>query len=261
MPPRTRSSTGSIKRVARYVESVDSMDIEPQVIPKARSSTKRTPRGKHESGSDSDFDMSQDGTESESSEEELTSSMDDHHSTNIAGVSSVDDFSVDADAVAPKPVRKRVSKKATFAPLPEDSILHDGKVNPFPESRLNMSSADIYESISSSVDRNPDAARIVVQFRTQYSALVSRYPEKVETLDNEMPNYLMYNLGLSGVVDISLFQTSSFMGLDKSKVTHHYNLIKSIARDLIKGDSGKSYITDPPATSTTIFKQYVPWWD
>jgi len=240
----------------RYVESVDSMDLDSVQSPAASRSRKPVSRSRKRSGTDSDFDMSHDEESSESSEEEFAaSSIDDQGKAGLNG-SSVDDYSVDQDIVAPKPVTKR-EKKSGLSSLPENEIMHEGRLAQFPPTRLDLSMDEILDSITSHVDRHSDAASIVGVFRSQYSDLVSRYPDKLDILENELPNFLMYNLANAGVVDMSLLQTTSFVGLDRQKIMTHYKHVKSVALELLKGEVGAQYAKD---THSIPYHEYIPWW-
>lgn len=246
MPPRTRSSTGALKKVARYVESADSLDLdlaEHSPIARTKNSSKRT---KSESESESDFDMSDEGETSESSDGEFVSSVDDPP--------SVDDLSVDLEPVAPKPVKKKMGISA----LPENGIIREGRLTPFPPSRLNMSYEEILDSITSQLERNSEAACIVGMFRTQYKKLTSEHSNQSNTIEKELPCHLMYHMACAGVVDVSLFRTNSFVGLDNSKLLLHYERIKSIVLKLIRDDIGKKY--EGLSLGRDLYPPYVPWW-
>jgi hypothetical protein len=254
MPPRTRSTTGALKKVARYVESADSLDLElaeHSPIARTKKSSKRT---KSESESESDFDMSDEGETSESSDGEFVSSVDDHRVSADPVGSSVDDFSVDLEPVAPKPVKKKMGISA----LPENGIIREGRLTPFPPSRLNMSYEEILDSITSQLERNSEAACIVGMFRTQYKKLTSEHSNQSNTIEKELPCHLMYHMARAGVVDVSLFQTNSFVGLDNSKLMLHYERIKSIVLQLIRDDIGKKY--EGLLLGRDLIPPYVPWW-
>lgn len=236
------------------MESADSLDLDAVHDSPTAKSKKPPKRKQPESESESDFDMSEEGETSESSEEEFVSSVDDHQATADVVGSSIDDFSVDVDSVAPKPIKK----KAGISALPEKESFREGKLTPFPPSRLNLDYNDLCVSITSQLDRNSDAACTVGMFRSQYVNLISEYPHQSSTIEKELPCHLMYHLALAGVVDMSLFQTNSFIGLDKSKLLLHYERIKSIALQLLRGDIGEKY--EGLFLGRNLTPLYVPWW-
>ena len=238
------------------MESVDSMDLDI-VSSSSPVRSKKTENGaRKRSGTDSDFDMSADEVSSESSEEEFANSSIDDHTHPVPQGSSVDEHSVDADAMSPKPVVKREKKSGLIA-LGENTALKEGRLAQFPPNRLDLSVSQIRESIDSHLNRNAEASRILEIFRSQYLDLVSRYPDRLEILDNEVPNFLMYNLASAGVVDLSLFQTTSFAGLDKQKIMLHYERVKSVVLEILKEAGSDSTQGD---SQTKALYAYVPWW-
>jgi len=225
------------------VDSIDSTAKPKQR--KARNTEVKTTK------SDSDFDMSNNTSDSESSDEVMDSSVDDTLAADAGAPSSMDETISDTVEVSFKQVTKRKDRINVGM---EEPIIHEGRLTQFPKRRLQLSKEELQDSILTQLQRNGSAARIVSYMHAQYQEIHHLYNQS--KLENEMTNYLMYHLGTNGVSDIALFQINSFSGLDMKSVGDHYNTIKSIVRDLLTTELGANFPI--PNESFQLVPKYVP---
>ena len=228
MPPRTRSSTGSLKQIVKYEASID--DSESLDVP-----VKSARKAKRESESDfADSIVSA----SESSDSDPESSIDE---TRIIDGSvdepepSFDDATMDEEV-----------NELIFRPVSTTQPM-SGKLPLFPIHLLiNATQEQLNESITRQIEACTEALKIVSSLSLRFRTIISQIPEGSKPLVlREMSNLLLHHLAIIGIKEIVLFQNSSFIEIDHQLIKSHFSKLQYVTSCLLTGDLVVTQIESP----------------
>lgn len=239
MPPRTRSSTGVIKQIVKYEESVfsDSMDLEDQ--PKKRSSR----RVKSESASE--FEESEESSASESASSQSGVVMSESGG-DVTEDEIGDEFEFQTNISRPL-IRRG---KATVVDTKE------GRLSVFPRQWLSRSQDELTKEIIGDISGHESAVAEVVYMSGRFKELCSKPNVSVAVLLKEMSNHLLHRLGEASITRARDVRDYSFTGLSEADVQAYFSRIQYVTSCLITGDL---HLNTEVPTRTKV-ETYIPYW-
>jgi hypothetical protein len=244
MPPKTRSSTGAIKKVVKYEDSIDSASADVEMKP-----TKRRMRAKSESGSDY-------GTsEASSSESETSSVVAAHvsHSADEDDIDTVSEVTVDSSNSISLPVIRRGKN--------DPSAVKEGRLPMYPDRWLSLTQDELTHSVLSEVQLIGEAIAEVEYLSGRFRELCDRPnisdPDKISLL-KEMANILLHRIGNAGVARARDYRDFSFASKNEIDVRNHFSKLQYVASCLLTGDLK---LEDTGMTESTFsVEPYSPAW-
>ncbi len=239
MPPRTRSSTGVLKQVVKYEESIVSESVDLDVKPKKRAGRVA------KSESESDFGISEE------------SSMSESESSQSAAVMSESDEGtqeeMEIDSEFHSGISKPVARKGKTS-------VHDGKegrLPVFPEQWLKRTQEDLTSELLSEIASHQSAIDEVTYMSRRFAQLSAELDISLKNLLlKEMSNFLLHRLFNAGIARAGDMRTFSFIGVPADSVRSYFSKLQFISSSLISGD----LLLNVDASSDVHVEEYIPYW-